>query len=92
MTNVPFLIDQTGKGQIQIFAIFGENRAIFKEESNNLYFLNLYSIKVNFQDEINGFNGPFNLIGKHFASNVDFNGDCEADLFMLSKKDDKLQF
>ena len=29
--------------------------------------------------------GSFNMVDKHFASIADFDGNCESDLFMLSK-------
>ena len=47
---------------------------------------NKHSGKRPFENYMNGDKlQTFNLVQRHFASNIDFTGDCHSDLVILSK-------
>jgi len=82
MGTVPFLIDNQGNGRVRLVTVNSTGRYIYSYD----FITNNFDIKP-FNSILNTNNTMFNPIEKHFASIIDLNNDCYADLTILSYKE-----
>lgn len=78
---VPFLLDNKGDGQVKLVTFNSTGRYVQSYDFvSNSYTINSFSSVLNTNTT------SFNQVDKHFASIIDLNNDCFADLTILSYK------
>ncbi len=76
---MPFLLDNEGNGLVKL--------VVFTTDSRTLYFYDFTSnsyTKTEFNSILNNSLQSFAPVDKHFASIIDLNSDCFADLALIS--------
>lgn len=81
-TTVPFLLDNQGNGRVRLVSINSTSRYIYLYD----FISSSYTIQ-SFSTVLNTNTTSFNPVDKHFASIIDLNNDCYADLAILSYKE-----
>lgn len=76
---VPFLLDYQGNGEVKLVVFSGNNRSLYFYNFTS----NSYTTKP-FSSILNNNVTTFASVNKHFASIIDLNSDCFADLAMVS--------
>lgn len=81
-TSLPFLLDNHGNGIVRLVTFNSTGRYLYLYD----FPTNTYKV-TNFTTILNTNQNSFNPVDKHFASIIDLNNDCFADLALLSYKE-----